>query len=343
MVTDVGAFQRAAAADGSRPPVAGGDITGLEPRRTPDAAAVRVVARVRVAVAVGLAAIGSFVPHLGRRPADLFVLLALLWVPWASAVLFAADRPGNRFAVLGGPIGDLVALFAVQALLPHSSEAVLLGDLVVVLFAAYTAGRSAATLMSVGAMALTIVGQAFVLPADRLSLSELVPFSAALVALVLLQERVVSLEVRATDRSRRLEGMSEAVLARVADGVLVTDPASRVLQCNPAAERIVGLDDSEIVAARAPTSSSCASGSAGSTARRVARCSMTAPVARARSARRCGASTGPGGASHCSPTRPVCTTATGGWSRSCTRSATSPRSSRPRRPRPCSSPPRRTS
>jgi len=224
-----------------------GVVSRAMPRPASDATAVRVAARVRAAVAVAVAATGSFLPHVHGRSSALFVLLSLVWVPLASAVLFAADRPGSRFALYAGPIGDVAVLFAVQALLQHSGEAVLLGYVVVVLFMAYTAGRTPATLLAVGVLGLTVTGNAVVDAADRLNLATLVPFTASLLALVLLQERLISQEARATARSQRLEGKSEAILARVADAVLVTDPDSRVMQCNPAAERVVGLLEEDVV------------------------------------------------------------------------------------------------
>jgi PAS domain S-box-containing protein len=217
------------------------------PRSASDATAVRVAARVRVAAAVLIAATGSFLPHVHGRAAALFILLSLVWVPLASSVLFAADRPGNWFALYAGPIGDVAVLFAVQTLVPHSGGAVLLGYLVVVLFVSYTAGRAPATLLAVGVLVLTVTGNAVVDKADRLNLATLVPFTASLLALVLLQERLVRQEARATARSRQLEGKSEAILARVADAVLVTDPASRIMQCNPAAERVVAMPEAEVV------------------------------------------------------------------------------------------------
>ena len=209
------------------------------PVRTPDAAAVRVVARLRAALAIGVAGTGSFV-HTSGRVSWLFVFLGLAWVPWTCAVLFAADRAGDRFAQLGGPIGDLVALFAVQAFLPGSDVAALLGYLLVVGFAVYTLGRPAAALLGAGALSLTFIAQAAVHAPDRLTSSALVPFSAALVALVFLFERTVTLQHRAAARSERLQGQSDAILAHVADGVVVTDGAGRVTLWNPAAQRIAG-------------------------------------------------------------------------------------------------------
>ena len=52
----------------------------------PDAVAVRVVARLRVAVAVTLAASGSFLTELDPRHETVFLVLGLVWVPAAAVV-----------------------------------------------------------------------------------------------------------------------------------------------------------------------------------------------------------------------------------------------------------------
>ena len=227
------------------PPVTarpGGPRLGIRPFLTPDAVAVRVAARIRVAVAIGVAATGSFLPHVSGRRASLLLLLGLLWLPWSCIVLFAADRAGNDLAFFGGPIGDVLALFAVQALAPVSAPTVLLGYLIVIAFALYTGGRSLAAFLGSAALGLTAIASAYAPGDERLSSAALVPFSAAVVALVFLLDRTITLQRQATARSERLQGKSDAILARVADGVVVTDGSSRVLQCNPAAHRIVGRD-----------------------------------------------------------------------------------------------------
>src|SRR6266508_1033507 len=102
-------------------------------------AAVRFTACLRLGLVLGVAAIGSYGEH-SSSARSLFVVLGLLGVPWATMVLFAADRPGSWWAVLGGPAGDALGLFAVHSLVPEAASAVLLGYLVVVAFAAYTTG-----------------------------------------------------------------------------------------------------------------------------------------------------------------------------------------------------------
>lgn len=203
-----------------------------------DADAVRVVARLRLAVAVVAAAAGSY-GSSSNRASTVFVLLGLVWVPWATMVLFAADRPGSRWAVVGGPAGDVVVLFCVQALVPGTGDAVLLGYLVVVAFAGYTAGRSVSAPLAGLALPLVLVADQFRSGSAAISGGLVVVLSAALAALVLLLDRTALLQSRAEAHSSRMEGKAEAILARVADAVIVTDAGGWTVQCNPAAERLL--------------------------------------------------------------------------------------------------------
>jgi PAS domain S-box-containing protein len=205
-----------------------------------DMAGLRFVACLRLAVVVAVAAVGSYGDH-SDRARTLFVLLGLVGVPWATLVLFAADRPGNGWAVLGGPVGDAAGLFAVHSLMPGTANGVLLGYLVVVAFAGYTAGRILAAPLASLSLVLVLGGERLRSGSDGIGAGEMVAFSAALLALVFLLDRTVALQMRASARSSRLEGKADAILARVADSVVVTDADGRVIQCNPAAERLIGL------------------------------------------------------------------------------------------------------
>jgi PAS domain S-box-containing protein len=203
-------------------------------------AAVRFAACLRLGLVLGVAAIGSYGEHSGSTR-SLFVVLGLLGVPWATMVLFAADRPGSWWAVLGGPVGDALGLFAVHWMVPDAANAVLPGYLVVVAFAAYTAGRTVAGPLAGLSLVLVLAAEGFHSDPAGIDSGVLVAFFAALLALVFLLDRTVALQLRASARSTRLEGKADAILARVADCVVVTDPQGYVLQCNPAAERLVGL------------------------------------------------------------------------------------------------------
>jgi PAS domain S-box-containing protein len=218
----------------------------IEARNEPDALALRVVARVRVAVAIGVAATGSFLPHLSGRRAWLFLAIGLLWVPWASVVLLAADNPTSRIALVGGPVGDLLVLFTVQLLAPGVATAALPGVVAVVAFAAYTAGRRFASCLAAAALTFTVAAP-HLAPSSGLDGSAAALLGAVLIALVVLLDRTASVQRREVARSNRLEGRSDAILANIADGVLVTDGASRAVQCNPALARLLGRSEDELI------------------------------------------------------------------------------------------------
>jgi PAS domain S-box-containing protein len=215
-------------------------------RDEPDALALRVVARIRVAAAIGVAATGSFLPDVTGRRAWLFLAIGLLWVPWTGVVLLGADNPKSRIAVLGGPAGDLVVLFAVQLLAPGVATAALPGYVAVVAFGAYTAGRAFASWLAAGALVFTVSAQ-YLAPSSGLDSSAGALLAAVLVALVLLLDRTANVRRLEVARSNRLEGRSDAILANIADGVLVTDGASRAVQCNPALARVLGRPEEQLI------------------------------------------------------------------------------------------------
>lgn len=204
-----------------------------------DSSAVRVVALARVAALLAVAGVGSFTASAHGRVAALMLIIGLAGVPWATVVFFGADRPDNRLAVYGGPLGDLLVLFAVQALLPGSAEAVLPGYLVLVAFTVYTAGQSFAGVIVAGGVTLTLIAHAISPTESTLRTAVTVPFAIGVIALLVLVERTTLLQVRATTTSDRLRGRADTVLAHVADAVLVTDGNGRLLLSNPAADRLL--------------------------------------------------------------------------------------------------------
>src|SRR5581483_5556073 len=219
---------------------------GTGARRGADMPAVRCAAVLRLALILGAVTAGSFGDHSGPAR-NLFVVLGLVGVPWATLVLFAADRPGSPWAVVGGPAGDLAALFAVHWSVPAAADAVLVGYVVVVAFAGYTAGRTVAGPLAVAAVLLAVAAEDLGPGAGSLGTGAVTALAAAVLALVVLLDRTVELQNRAAADSTRLAGKADAILARVADSVVVTDSAGCVRECNPAAERLVGLPLEQVV------------------------------------------------------------------------------------------------
>ena len=214
---------------------------------SPDTAAVRFVAGVRLGLVVLVAAAGSFSSGVTGRRADLLLLIGLGWVPWATVVLFASEGSGNRVAQFGGPIGDLALLSAVEVLDPTGGVPVLLGYLVVVVFAVYTMQRTLAGAVGALAVLLAWLSQLWIATGDRLSNPELLAFTAAVVAMVSLLERTAVLRGRVADRYLRLETKAETIVANVADAIVVTDENGLITQCNPAAGRVLGQSPERLV------------------------------------------------------------------------------------------------
>jgi PAS domain S-box-containing protein len=212
----------------------------------PDMLTVSAVAWVRVVVATGVAAAGSIPDTLTDHHRALYLIAGLLWVPWSVVVLFASEAPGRRLALVGGPVGDLLLLFACQALAPGAAEAVLSGYLIVVAFAAYSLGRRVAGALAGGALTLTLLAWSIASDADRIATDVVVMFAVSSVAIVVLIQRTSLLTEREAQRAARLQSASDAVLARIADGVVVTDDRGVVQSCNPAAERLLRASAAEL-------------------------------------------------------------------------------------------------
>jgi signal transduction histidine kinase len=217
----------------------------------PDAVAVRVAARVRVGVAVVVAAAGSFLPDVTGRRATLFLVLGLVWLPWACVVLFAADGLRSRVALVGGPAGDLLALFAFHALEETSGTAPFVGYVAIVAFAAYTGGRTIGVLLGGLAMALSLVAGDIAASSaggrDGVEPAAVVLLGAALAAVVVLLDRTAILQRRSEAHREHIQVKSDVILSRVADAVIVSAADGRVLQLNAAAERLLGRPECDAV------------------------------------------------------------------------------------------------
>jgi PAS domain S-box-containing protein len=207
----------------------------------PDEMALRIVALMRVGLAIGVGAAGSFLPANRIDSPGLFLIVSLLWVPWSSAVFLATDRADSRFALVGGPVSDILVLFAFEWFTPSLGNGALFAAAAVVAFATYLCGRRVGTVIACSALILHSVAQ-YHLPVDERSNSLVVMFVAvSLVGIIGLVNRTTSLQRSTAERSTNLQNTSDAILSRVADAVILTDEAGHLLQCNRAAEQIMGV------------------------------------------------------------------------------------------------------
>src|SRR5438128_2527882 len=93
---------------------------------------MQTVATVRVAIALGIAVFAWATAPADRSTTSWYLIVGLVWLPWASVLLLASDGRSSRFVVASGPIGDLSVLFAAQCLVPSETPVVLLGYAVAV-------------------------------------------------------------------------------------------------------------------------------------------------------------------------------------------------------------------
>ncbi len=212
-----------------------------------DLAALRAAAVTRVIVAGITAAVGV----AGARwwegwIAVLFLAAGLVWLPWALYLLAGSAGPGRarplRVAVYGGPVSDLVIVFAAQCLMPWAWGLLLLAEALVVSLAASLWRRRDALLLLGLCAALAVVAQAALGPDDRVGVGLLVVFGLALAGLVDVVGHISDDHRLASVNSHRFQKKAETILARVADGIVVTDGAGVVLETNPAGERLIGAE-----------------------------------------------------------------------------------------------------
>lgn len=205
----------------------------------PDEMALRIVALIRVALAIGVGAAGSFLPEARINSPGLFLIVSLVWVPWSSAVFLATDRSDSRFALIGGPLSDVLVLFAFEWFTPSLGNGALFAGAAVVAFGTYTCGRRVGAALACTTLILHATAQNHLPTAERSNSLVVMFVAVSLVGIIGLVNRTTSIQRSTAERSTNLQNTSDAILSRVADAVILTDESGQLLQCNKAAEQIM--------------------------------------------------------------------------------------------------------
>ena len=226
----------------------------VQPRASEsDLVAMRAAALVRVALATLTAGVGLVGAGGWDRPVGtLFLLVGLLWLPWTLFLLVAGMANAGRrrhlqLALYGGPVGDVVIVFAAQCLAPWAWGILLLADALAVSVAAWLWRGRWAWLLLGCAIALTLTAQSIVLANERQPTGLLAVFALSMVGLTLIVGRIARNHRVAAVTSHHFRQKAETILARVADGIVVTDGNGIVLETNPAGERLMGAEGPFVV------------------------------------------------------------------------------------------------
>lgn len=214
---------------------------------------MRAAALGRVAVAALVAGVGLVGAGRWDRPVgNLFLLVGMLWLPWTVFLLFIGmvhprRRRHLQLALYGGPAGDVAVLFAAQFLFPGAWGIFLLGEALAVSAAAWLWRGRRALLLLGSAIALTMTAQSIVPAADRQPAGLLAVFALSMIGLTLVVGRIARNHRVAAVTSHHFRQKAETILARVADGIVVTDGSGTVLETNPAGERLMGAEGPFVV------------------------------------------------------------------------------------------------
>lgn len=203
----------------------------------------RQVLAARLTLCLVAVVAAGFLPDTppGRRQL-LAWLVPLVFVPFDSLLFMMARRGALGAANVVGITGELLVVFASVVLLPQFADAALIAFVFLVSVYAYLGGRRFGFAAAVGAIALTAGAQAIHGPATDITGLSFAMFAVVAVVMVELMERATVVQRRAVAELDRLRTKGDAILDRVADGVVVTDRLGRIDQLNGAASRMFGCD-----------------------------------------------------------------------------------------------------
>jgi signal transduction histidine kinase len=202
---------------------------------------VRAFAILRVLVGLTICVGALFITAHKPDTRLWLVLVAAAWLPLSIVLLIANFRSRSRALLLVGAVSDLVMLATAQALL-HQGISLTSCYPIIAAFAAYTCPEVPIWVLGGFTLALSLSVQSQ-LPADqRFTAAHFGLFAALVIGVLLIVERATTRSRGAEQRFVQAQTRADAVLDAVGSAVVVTDSGSRVLTANPAADRVLGLD-----------------------------------------------------------------------------------------------------
>jgi len=217
-----------------------------------DLTALRAAGLARTLVAGVTAAVGlAGARWWGGRIGVLFLAAGVVWLPWSIFLMIASASGARsrhlRLAMYGGPLGDVAIVFAAQCLVPWAWGLLMLAAALAVSVAASLWRRRDACVLLVVSLGLTGYAQSLVPPDERVAIGLLAIFALAMTGLVLVVSRISSGNRLTAVSSHRFQQKAATILARVADGIVVTDGDGMVMETNPAGERLMGRQGESVV------------------------------------------------------------------------------------------------
>jgi signal transduction histidine kinase len=146
------------------------------------------------------------------------IILGAAYMPYTVAVAVASRRSDGPLVRLAHILGDIFLIFIFHTLMPATRLLSLCGYLLVVTLHSFLGGRIAGLTVGAGTMALVLVGERFVSPADRLDAYDLFMY-AALLALTATVLDLATKEQRKANR--RLAALHDSL--RIASSSLHLD------------------------------------------------------------------------------------------------------------------------
>ena len=196
----------------------------------------------RAALAVALVALFPSLHGDPDRALTIAWIVAGIWLPVVGLLDLATRRWGMRGLTLAALFWD-VALFALVDIGLRAPASAAIGYLVITSFYAYTGGRR----WAVAALGLCVAA-ALAGPLDRTSADDAQLLGIELVALVLVAWLFADVSSR-HDANRagfvRVSEKAAAIVAGIADAVVVTSRAGHITEWNPASSRTFGCSERE--------------------------------------------------------------------------------------------------